>query len=271
VSLLILKKDCFEAFKCKNCFSVFSNFEYINNKNNFDSEINTDKVSQNSIKFYQLPRFLLNRYTFKITANFDFNYISKQMDLKKIENSLDIGCQYGFLVKKLQDVGIVSHGIEAFQHPYSVCENRITYEYFTENYNSNNKKYDLITMGDIVYLNPNSIKLINKAVQMLNKNGFLVITGFNPSTKIISEILKRSEDGYQNYTSKKGYECICKSLNCSLIDFSTFNPKLFSINLTKNDKLCAGFEILKCILRLDDGFKKQSSGIRSYTLIKKNS
>jgi hypothetical protein len=45
-----------------------------------------------------------------------------------MKNSLDIGLQYGFLVKKLRDAGIGSHGVEAFRRPYSVYDD-LVYDY----------------------------------------------------------------------------------------------------------------------------------------------
>jgi hypothetical protein len=268
---VFFKENGFEVLQCSNCFSIFSNFEHINHKkNDLNAFADTDRVLHDSIKFYNVPRFLINRYAFKVTSNFDFEYISKQIDLKKIENSLDIGSQYGFLVKKLRDVGIDSHGVEAFRHPYSVCDDYVKYEYFTENYETENKKYDLIIMGDIIHINPNSIKLINKSIQMLNDNGFLMITGFNPATNMISDVIKRAGISYQNYTSEKGYKIICEKHNCSLVNFSTFIPKLFSITLTKQDKFRAMIELTKSIFRINNGFQENNNGFRSYVLMSKN-
>lgn len=263
---LIKKENNFEVLKCDNCFSLFSNMR--SESNLIDPFIDTDQITKGHIAFYKLPRFFINRYTFKVTANFDFNYITSHINLKKIKNSLDIGSQYGFLVQQLAKYGVDSHGIEAFRHSYDVCQERINYEYFTENYDSKGTKYDLITIGDLLPYNPNSTKLMKKAISMLNDGGFLVITSFNPSSDIICDILNRVGVSYLNYTSKKGYEIICQKNNCILVDFMTVIAKCFSIKLTMKDKLRVGIELLKCAFGVDNGFRKDPKGFRSYTLIR---
>lgn len=265
---MLLKKDGeFEVLKCTKCGSIYSNFETCKNSVSITSEAHLNDYIK--IGVLNIPSFLLNRYVSKLIANFDLKYLKKHVDLGSIKVALDVGSKYGYLVKNLLSSGINVMGIEAQQYPGTVAKNNISYRYFDDNYDSKGLKYHLITMGDILYVNPDSINLLKKAVTILNKNGFLLITSFNPNSNLIGDVIQRHGTAPILYISKKGYEKICIENNCVLFDFSCYVPKLFVMKLSICSKIQALISLIKCIIKIDDGFEQKLDGLRTYTLIKK--
>lgn len=258
----------FAVFRCNSCATIFSNFVYeSNNGRNVTSDAHLNdyvKISPTSI-----PSYFINRYVSKLVAEFDYKYLENHIKIESIRNALDIGSKYGYLVKKLSDVGINTHGIEAVKYPYSVANDKISYQYFTESYDSKDKKYDLIIMGDILHVMPNSLDVLKKAIQMLDNNGHVLITSFNPNSDIINEIIERHGIGSILYLSKKGYEKICIENNCNLIDFTCYVPKIFVIKISLMNKINTCISIIKTLMGLDSGFEENVKGIRSSALIKK--
>lgn len=257
----------FNVIRCSNCESIYSNFSSINCSISTSNKIGADSI--NKLNILNLPRFLLNRYSSKIVADFDVYYLQKHIDFELINSAFDIGSKYGFLVKNFLDLGIDAHGIDATRHPQTVAKKNITYGYFDENYNDG-RRYDLITMGDILYINPDAHKILKKAIKMLARNGFLFITSFNPNSEIIHEIIERHGIGPILYISKKGFERICMQNNCTLINFTCTIPKVFVVKVCFRNKLRSLISLIGCSLKIDKGFDEKQNGIRSYILLKKN-
>lgn len=257
----------FNVIRCSNCESIYSNFNSFNNDITASNKIGADSV--NNLSILNLPRFLLNRYSSKIVADFDVYYLRKHINFELINTAFDIGSKYGFLVKNLLDLGIKAYGIEATHHPQTVAKKNITYKYFDEDYNDE-RYYDLITMGDILYINPNARKMLEKAMKMLTRDGFLFITSFNPNSEIIHDVIVRHGIGPILYISKKGFQKICTENNFTLIDYTCTTPKVFVVKICFRNKLRSLISLIKCSLKVDKGFDESQNGVRSYILLKKN-
>lgn len=256
----------FNVVRCSNCQSIYSNFGSYDDVSIESEMIGADSI--NKLNILDLPRFFLNRYSSKAVADFDIYYLQRHIDFSSINTALDIGSKYGFLVKNLLDVGIDAKGIEATHHPYTVAEKNITYGYFDENYDED-KLYDLITMGDILYINPDGHKMLKNAMRMLSKGGFLYITSFNPNSKIIHDVIERHGIGPILYLSEKGIQKICLENNYAIVDITYSTPKVFVIKINLMNKLRAGITLIKYLLKMDRGFDENSNGVRSYILLKK--
>lgn len=264
---MLLKKDGeFEVLKCTKCGSIYSNFETQNNDSRISMPDINDYIKMGPFNF---PSFLLNRYMSKLIANFDLKYLKKHVNLKSIKVALDIGSKYGYMIKNLLIHGIDVSGIEAQQYQGTISKNKISYQYFDDKYDSKGLKYDLITMGDVLYENKNGINLLKKAMRILNNGGFLLVTGFNPDSSLINDVINIHGIAPILYISEKAYEKICNENNCTLLDFCCYEPKLFVMKINISSKIRALISLVRCIMKIDDGFEPKSEGLRTYALIKK--
>jgi 2-polyprenyl-3-methyl-5-hydroxy-6-metoxy-1,4-benzoquinol methylase len=264
----IKKNDGFQVLKCNECDSIYSNFVTFSEEG-LQNQSKAHLGDYIEVRFFNMPSFLVNRYVSKLVANFDFKYLEKHVDLQTIKNALDIGAKFGYLVRNLLGCGINVLGIEAMKYPFSVVEDKIVHQYFAESYDSRGKKFGLIVKGDILHVMPNSLAVLKKAIQLLEDNGYLLITSFNPNSDKVQEIIERHGVGSILYLSRKGYEKICSDNNCRVMDFRCWAPKTFVIKITLMNKIRAGMSILKTLMRCESGFEENVNGIRSSVLIKK--
>lgn len=265
---IILQENSLVISKCENCNTVYSNFRDDSKYSKSEDMIDAHKIRDSKMNIFKLGRFLINRYVFKITSVFDSEYIRKNINVKTIRTVLDIGAQYGFLVKNLSEYGIDSSGIEAFPHPFTVTK-KINYVYFTENFDSKNTKYDLIILGDLLQIMPNPLKILEKIFTMLEKNGYLMVTTINPNCEYINDFITRTKNNYLTFVGKRGFEIICKENNCSLIRFDCYYPQLYLIKPNWANRFRVGVSFIKYFLKINNGFEYNDKGLRNYVLIKK--
>lgn len=251
-------KNDFKIFKCQKCGAIFADIE--DDKINRDENIQLNKISSN--------RFWINRKLYESTALWDYVYLKTHIDLKKVKTSVDIGAQFGFLVKKLSEVGIRSKGIEPLKLKGTVTDDIIN-TYFDLTYDEI-QKYDLICLTNMIHYFPDSYIILNKCLRMLNENGFLFITSYSVDSSLIMEFVNRRERGPLLYLSRKNYEDYCNKNNVSLIDYSTFYSKLFLSRVNKKTKLIILIRFFLYQFKILKPFKRNPDGERNYIILQKS-
>jgi 2-polyprenyl-3-methyl-5-hydroxy-6-metoxy-1,4-benzoquinol methylase len=171
--LYILNKQKYSFFKCENCKSIYKAFSILNdystNSEDYNKITNEDYFNQNVMSFTNNPIMEI----IKIYAT----------DKSKI---LDIGCSNGAFLKALKSNNINNvfgidiqkdtiefakkHNLQCF---YGLFPNKIPKEL--------EQKYNIITSFENIYYMPNLIDFFEKAIDLLEKNGKLVLK-FNQSS-----------------------------------------------------------------------------------------
>lgn len=253
-----------QVLRCKSCKSIFPEI-YINTIVSNNSILFPKKYP---LKITLLPNFIINRYVSQIVSKFDLDYVSTYANLKNIKTSLDVGAKFGFIVKYLLKCGIFATGLEPQFYPLSLQQNMIR-GILDESYDFASKKYDLITMGDVLYLIPNSLEILKKIISMLNTGGYLMITSYNPECTNVIDIINRQKSINNIFISKKGYEKICSENECELVSFNAYDPVLYVIKINLVNKLRVLVSLFKQLFGIGNVFKRNDAGIKSYVMIRK--
>lgn len=259
--LILRQEENFIIFQCKSCNAIFSNI--LDNK-----IVNPEIGPPQHLNFYQIPRFLLNRYAFRSTAMWDISYLENKLDLSRIKTCLDIGAQFGFLVRELSKKGIKSLGLEAERYRGTVTKDMV-YDFFGVSYDET-KKYDLICLTNMLHYFSDSYVILKKCIRMLNDDGFLFITSNSADSSHIMDFVSRREYGPLLYLSKRNFETFCSENNLMLVDYSAFHSKLFLTSINMRLKIKIGFRLILYALGLLKPFEIDSNGERNYLIIKKN-
>jgi 2-polyprenyl-3-methyl-5-hydroxy-6-metoxy-1,4-benzoquinol methylase len=165
----------------------------------------------------------VHTYLAELVAQGYFEYLKSRVQFK---TALDIGARYGNLVKIMEDSGIQAEGIEADQNPiqYAVSD-KIKWILFSEQYETD-KTYDLICLTQMIFYLPNTLEVLRKVQSMLNANGFIFISTYNPDSHF-------REEYQENIRLKTDYQEICKQLGMEMIDYSGYQ---FNYSLDFADK-----------------------------------
>lgn len=263
----IKESQNYKILKCNKCDSIFTDPPPFAHSDPENSSI-MYPATEVEINVTNFTSLLLNRYVSKVIARFDLEYLRSNINLSSIKTAFEVGSKYGFMIQYLSELRVDATGIEPIKYPLLVT-NKIFHGYFHEKY-LNDKKYNLIILGDVLYFIPNGVGIIKKCISMLENGGYLFITCYNPESVLIRHIIERHKVEHNFFISKKGYEKICAGNNCELINFSCYNPKLFVIDINFINKIKAGFALLKYFLKINNGFEKVDNGIRTLILIRKN-
>tara|TARA_Y100000768_G_scaffold372221_1_gene339693 strand:- start:194 stop:1066 length:873 start_codon:yes stop_codon:yes gene_type:complete len=152
----------FEYLKCTKCYSTciyptpdHETLEKIYSKNNYHNIFYKDynkKKYLNSVKY-------INKY------------------IKKNSTFLDYGCGSGYFINALKDYGYKAVGVDYDKK--LITDLKKNYEVYTlaEFDDINNKKFDVIHLGDVLEHMIDPINLMNYLILKLNKNGLIYIEG----------------------------------------------------------------------------------------------
>ncbi|MEK6947362.1 MAG: methyltransferase domain-containing protein [Nanoarchaeota archaeon] len=134
---------------------------------------------------------------------------------------MDIGSDLGTFVNDLNLLGIDAEGIESEQDRVdSSVSPKIKCATFGLDY-SNNKKYDLITLPQVIYFLGDIIPMLLKLKSMLNPDGMIFIVTVTPD-------FDHHVSKYPNHTlySKNEYSEICSKVGLKLIDYTDFKSNI---------------------------------------------
>ena len=182
---ILFVKDYFKISQCIKCQTVY--VPMIFNKNFYNEIYNnsvyhkiTKKLSDRSHE-YRVVRF----------GNERIQRLQKYIKKKKIKH-LDIGCGTGFVVESAKKKGWDSTGIDLNKSGIDFGKKRnlklfnCDLDYFIKNINSK-KKYDVITLFDVLEHIVDPKELIYKIKSILEKNGLIYsyVPNFNSASKIL--------------------------------------------------------------------------------------
>lgn len=110
-----------------------------------------------------------------LSKNFK-NRIEEIRKFKKNGKLLDVGCAYGFFLKIAKESGYNAEGVEINKKVASVAKKNSNCRIHVGNLGKLNlKKYDIITMFDVIEHLKNPAEYIQKCYKLLNKDGLLII------------------------------------------------------------------------------------------------
>ncbi len=184
----ILLKDKLKIVKCAKCELI-----YVNPIFNFEDYFNTYK-SKNYQKImkslgekshlYRLNRFGKERY----------EYLKKKVLKKKI-NLLDVGCSTGFFIEYANSKGWKCEGLELNPSAAIFGEKRkLKIFQKTLEEHKPKKKYDIVTMFDVLEHLPNPGQEINVVKKILNNKGLLYV--YVPNWQSATRILMGEKNSH---------------------------------------------------------------------------
>lgn len=108
---------------------------------------------------------------------------------------LDFGCGLGFFLDAAFDFDFRVHGVEFNRHAIEYIRKRYVYPVSTfDEFKLSNGRYDVITMFDVIEHLRDPFAIIDRAHELLNDSGLLVISTMD-SDSLVSKIMgKRLED-----------------------------------------------------------------------------
>ena len=113
----------------------------------------------------------ISRYISKVYSNYYTNYL-KEHDVLNVKSCFDIGSSAGVFVDELNRLGIVAEGLEP--NAKSIQSEKVKKGTFDINYNTD-KKYDFITVPQVIYFLGDFEPICKKIKTMLNPKGVIFI------------------------------------------------------------------------------------------------
>ena len=158
----------------------------------------------------------ISEYISKTYADYYINYLKNQ-NVLNVKSCFDIGSSTGSFVDELNKIGIDAEGIE--KDGYKIQSKKVKNGSFDLNYTTD-KKYDMITLPQVIYFLGDFEQVLKKLKGMLNPNGIIFIISMpkehfdkgNPTT--FTDIKT-----YPLHT-KIQYEEICQRLGFRITDYS---------------------------------------------------
>ncbi|WP_375724547.1 class I SAM-dependent methyltransferase [Arcobacter sp. KX21116] len=170
----------FVTVKCKSCSLIFvknrlNSKGLINYYSNYFSEIHQEDLSLN----------LLRKEMYII----EYNYV-KDYFHKKLLKVLDVGCSGGFFLDEFSKDGHECFGVEFGEEAAREAKNK--YKIYEGVFNELNikEKFDLIVFRGVIEHIPYPKKYLEKAYELLNKDGLLYITSTPNSDAVSCELFK---------------------------------------------------------------------------------
>lgn len=165
----------YDHLKCNNCkYECFINRESSINNLMYekDSDYNDDMLVSRT--FSDLLQYQ------HITA---LKYIVKNFKNKSV-SILDVGCFNGFFVKKLLEMGYDAYGIDFNKKAidYGINQYHLTNRISVANIETliqSNKKYDMVTLFEVIEHMENPRELLMKFLKLLNDKGILILSAPN--------------------------------------------------------------------------------------------
>jgi len=241
---------------CKNCHGIFEQKK--------SNEIYPNINSKNFLKLF------IQKSISKIQSESYIKYLKQKTDFS-FKTSLDIGSGIGDFVQQLNNLGVDGYGIESDEH---TVKNSVTVKNqcvsFDEHFSSE-KKFDLISLNQCLYYFTDSFLIINKVVQMLNKNGLLFVVTVNPESYFRRKN-KIWTQGCKMCLSKKNFQELDK-FGLEVMDISAFNDNLykdfFLFKCHKISKFSLFIKTILYLLKIKKIMKPEINGIQNFVLLKK--
>jgi SAM-dependent methyltransferase len=180
----------------------------------------------------------------------------------KFKHVLDVGSYYGTFVKSLTDMGMDAEGIEANQNLVRLSvTDKVRHGYFDENFDSN-KKFDLISLTQMIYYLPDSFVILKKCHEMLNDDGLIFISTINPESSLVQKKLVPTFQPHVNiFLSKTNYSNL---KDFELLDYTAYMPDMFN-EMYKHNK----FKMIKYMAGLKKPYSLNTDGNHAFLLLKK--
>lgn len=201
----------------------------------------------------------ISRYISKINADFYINYL-KEHNALNVNSCFDIGSSAGVFVDRLNELGINTEGLE--KNADHIQSKNVKEGSFDINYKTD-KKYDLITLPQVIYFLGDFESICKKLKSMLNTRGTIFIVSV--PIEFPNPITFSDSKTYPLHT-KIEYEKICDTLGFDLLDFSTFQS---DIGVAFNQgKIRAIFRLFLFIIGLKNPIIRNPTGNNLYLLLK---
>ena len=229
-----LKKNNINIYECLNCQTGFSASipKNLSEIYDMDSEID-DKISSHKKRSnYFLKKFGIDR----------INFIKK---FKKRGDLLDFGCGTGEFVNFAKKY----FNVAAFDFS-SKLSNFVEDNYNIKTFsklNKINKKFDVITLYDVLEHVENPLKLLNKLNNLLKKNGIIIVYSPNKSSLGFDILVSKSNlctapfhltyfnsDTVAKYLNKNFAVIYLKTFGLDLVDIYTYIRDKHKIKYNKS-------------------------------------
>ena len=234
---------------CNGIFRVEPNKQHHHTKEFDKDEFTRLKNKKGDKKFW------------KLVSDEYFNYLKSKTDMS-FKHVFDVGSYYGTFVKSLTDIGIDAEGIEGNQNlvRLGVTDN-VKHGYFDTSYKSD-KKYDLISLTQMLYYLPDSFAVLKKCHEMLNDNGLIFISTINPQSSIIQGKLTPTFQPHVNiYLSKTNFSSL---EDYELLDYTAYMADMFN-DMYKHNKL----KMIKYMAGFKKAYSVNPDGNHAFLLLKK--
>ncbi|MGH8556769.1 MAG: class I SAM-dependent methyltransferase, partial [Methylococcales bacterium] len=163
------------VFKCADCGFIYSG----------------KIMSQESLESYYKDSFGSDRHIKGqiINAKVNIAVVSRLLDLRKIENLLDVGCGYGFFIRNMLDQYKLHEaiGLELSDQEASYAIQKLKLDVrncSVENSNLRHSSFDLVTSFEVIEHLVNPIEFLEKVAALVKPDGYLVIMTDNFESRI---------------------------------------------------------------------------------------
>ena len=199
----------------------------------------------------------------KVVSDEYVKYLKLKTDMS-FKHVFDVGSYYGTFTKSLTDIGIDAEGIEANQNLVRLgVTDKIKHGYFDANYKSD-KKYDLISLTQMLYYPPDGFSILKKCYEMLTNNGLIFISTINPQSSLIQGKLIPVFQYYVNaFLSKTNFSNL---EDYELLDYTTYMADMFNDMYTHNK-----FKMIKYMSGFKKAYSVNPDGNHAFLLLKKKS
>ena len=238
-----------DYFTCLDCDCIFRSKLYKN----------MIHKSHNNLK--QKLGIVISKRFWDVVANQYIKYLKTKTGLK-FKTVFDIGSSYGHFIKKLEENGIDSIGIEKDQRYYTKrITDKIRLGYFDETVNLD-KKYDLIAFTNMIYYLDNPISTLNHVKKFLNKDGLIFIATYSVISPLFKKYPKIIEGDVNIMLSRKNFEDL---IGFKIVDFTNFRADIF----LERRKKSTMFSELKNYVKFyfKQSFTESKQGQQSFILL----
>ena len=199
----------------------------------------------------------------KLVSDEYVKYLKLKTDMS-FKHVFDVGTYYGTFIKSLTDIGIDAEGIEANQNLVRLgVTDKIKHGYFDTNYKSG-KKYDLISLTQMLYYLPDSFSILKKCYEMLTNNGLIFISTINPQSSLIQGKLTAAFQPHVNvYLSKTNFSNL---EDYELLDYTAYMADMFNDMYIHNK-----FKMIKYMAGFKKAYSVNPDGNHAFLLLKKKS
>jgi 2-polyprenyl-3-methyl-5-hydroxy-6-metoxy-1,4-benzoquinol methylase len=168
----------FKSAECKSCGLI-----YVQNRLNKQG---LQKYYQNYLSNVHQANKKWNQQR-ELMYVIEFNLINSYCHPGRV---LDVGCSGGYFLDHFKKVGFDCHGVEINEE--SVKEARKKHQIYLGDFSSIkfDKKFDLIIFRGVIEHVPIPKLYLDKAIRLLNKNGFIYITSTPNAGSLCSKLFK---------------------------------------------------------------------------------